>query len=176
MATSESESGGIRAGHIDAENVVSGVQMQGGNQQQAAALVRLAEAIKRGEISADEIKARNLVSGLQYIADPTTASKEDLQHELVALQTRLEQAIVAQEIPDAADAEDATEGLVTAESEMAKPQPNGQRVLRKLDEVSTILTRSAEAAEATGKLGALVIQLAPLAATVWQVAQRLLGG
>ena len=44
-------------------------------------------------LSAEEIKARNLVSGLQYIADPAHASVEDLRRELVALRTQLEQAI-----------------------------------------------------------------------------------
>src|SRR5713101_9309536 len=138
MATNSNEQGGIHARRIDAENVVSGTQIQGGDAQSAAALVSLAQAIQRGDISADEIKARNLVSGLQYIADPTQASVEDLRRELAALRTKLEQAIAAQEIPEAADAEDARESLTTAEDELAKPQPHGNRVLRKLDEFSQI--------------------------------------
>ncbi len=167
---------GIYARHIEAENVVSGIQIQGGNAQSAAALIQLAQAIQRGDISADEIKARHLVSGLQYIADPSYASADDLRHELAALRTKLEQAIAAHEISDAADAEDAQESLTIAETELAKPQPNGGRVLRKLDTLSQIVTRSAETAQAAGKLGAMVIQLAPVAATLWQVVQKLLGG
>ena len=66
--------------------------------------------------------------------------------------------------------------MATVETELAKPEPNGNRVLRKLDELSQIITRSAETADAAGKLGALVIRLAPLAATLWQVAQHLFGG
>ncbi len=176
MTTNSTEPGGIHARRIEADNVVSGTQIQGGDVQSAAALVSLAQAIARGDISADEIKAHNLVSGLQYIADPTQVTIEDLRRELAALRTRLEQAIAAQEIPDAADAEDAQESLTTAETELAKPQPNGGRVLRKLDALSQIVTRSAETAQAAGKLGAMVIQLAPLAATLWQLAQKLLGG
>ncbi len=176
MTTNSNEQGGIHARRIEADNVVSGTQIQGGDVQSAAALVQLAQAIQRGDISADEIKARNLVSGLQYIADPTQASIEDLRRELATLRTRLGQAIAAQEIPDPADAEDAQESLTTAEAELAKPQPNGGRVLRKLDALSQIVTRSAETAQVVGKLGAIVIQLAPLAATLWQVAQKLLGG
>lgn len=175
MTTNNQEPEGIRAKRIQAENVVSGVQMQGGDPQQAAALISLAQAIRRGEISADDIVARNLVSGLQYIADPAQASTEDFRRELTALRSKVEQATATQEIPDAADAEDVKESLASAEVELAKSQPNGQRVLRKLDEVNTILTKSAQAAEATGKIGALVIQLAPVAATLWQVAQRLFG-
>ena len=176
MATNSNNQGGIHARRIEADNVVSGTQIQGGDAQSAAALVQLAQAIQRGDISADEIKARNLVSGLQYIADPTQASVEDLRRELAALRTKLEQAIAAQEIPDTADAEDAQESLTTVETELAKPQPNEGRVLRKLDALSQIVTRSAETAQAAGKLGAMVIQLAPVAAMVWQVAQKLLGG
>ncbi len=116
------------------------------------------------------------MSGLQYIADPTQASVEDLRRELAALRAKLEQAIAGQEIPDVADAEDAQESLKSAEDELAKPQPHSNRVLRKLDEFSQIMTRSAETAEAAGKLGSSVMQLAPLAAAVWQIAQKLLGG
>ncbi len=71
----------------------------------------------------------------------------------MALRTKLEQAIAAQEIPDAADVEDAQESLKSAEEELAKPQPRGNRVLRKLDELSQIVTRSAETAESAGKPG-----------------------
>jgi len=176
MSTHEHEPGGIHARHIEADNVVSGVQIQGGDAQTASSLIHLAQSIRRGEIHAEEIKARNLVSGLQYIADPAQASVEDLRRELLALRAQLEQAIASQEFSDPANAQDAQDSLATAETELAKPEPNRNRVLRKLDELSQIITRSAETADAAGKLGALVIRLAPLAATLWQVAQHLFGG
>ncbi len=175
MNTNRNGQGGIRVKRIEAENVVSGVQIQGGEAQSAAALVSLAHAIQRGDISAEEITARNLVSGLQYISDPAQANMEDLRRELASLHTQLEQAVAAHEIPDAADANDAISNLTSAEAELVKPEPNSNRVLRKLDELSQIVTRSAETAEAAGKLGALVIRLAPVVATLWQVAQRHLG-
>src|SRR5439155_17301148 len=101
MTTEPQVPGSIRAKRIQADNVVSGVQFQGGDPSQAAALVQLAQAIKRGDITADDITARNVVSGLQYLADPATASTEDLRKELAAFQTKLDQAIVAQELPSA---------------------------------------------------------------------------
>ena len=55
--------------------------------------------------------------------------------------------------------------------QLAAPQPHGNRVVRKLDEVSKILTRSAELAVATGKISAVAIQLTSFAATLWQAAQ-----
>src|SRR5438132_14156637 len=109
MTTNRNEEGGIYARRIEAENVVSGMQIQGGDAQTAAGFVQLAQAIRRGDIRADEIKARNLVGGLQYIADPAHASVDDLRRELVALRTQLEQAIAAQEIADVADGKGARE-------------------------------------------------------------------
>jgi len=164
MSTNGNEPGGIHARRIEAENVVAGVQIQGGDAQTASSLIQLAQSIRRGKISAQEIKARNLVSGQQYIADPAQASVEDLRRELLALRTQLEEAVAAQD------------SLATAETELTKSQPNGNRVLRKLDELSQIITRSAQTADAAGKLGALIIRLAPVAATLWQVAHHLFGG
>src|SRR6266487_5754809 len=98
MNTNRNEHGGIRAKRIEAENVISGVQIQGSETQSATAFVSLAHAIRRGEISAEEIKARNLVSGLQYILDPTQANIEDLRREVASLHVQLEQVIAAHEI------------------------------------------------------------------------------
>lgn len=77
-------------------------------------MVSLAQAIHRGEICAEEIKTRNLVSGLQYIADPAQTCVEDLRHEIAALRIQVETAISAQEISDAAA--DAKESLAAAEA------------------------------------------------------------
>lgn len=170
------QTGGIRAGRIEAESVVDGVQMQGGDAQAAAGLVALAQAIRRGGISAEEIKARNLVSGLQFIADPGQATADDLRQEVAALREQLAQAIAAGEVADQADAEDAQEALATAEKELAAARPKGNRVVRKLAEAADVLTHGAAAAEALGKVGAQIIKLAPIAATLYQIAQTLFGG
>ena len=168
--------GGIHAGRIEAENVVDGVQMQGGDAQMAAGLVELARAIQRRGISAEEIRTGNLVSGLQYIADPTQATPAELRSEIAALQQQVQEAIAAGEISEAADAEDVRDALAKAEAELATPQPQGARVVRKLAEATDILTRSAEVAQAAGNFGLQIIKLSPIAATLWQIAQRLWGG
>lgn len=170
------ETNGIHADRIEAENVVAGVQIQGADAETATALVDLARAIRQGRISAIEIKAKNLVSGLQYIADPTQATAIELQREVAALRKQVEQAIVNGEMADTAEAEDAQEALEKAETELAEPQPQGNRIVRKLAEASEILTRSAGTAQAAGKVGLQIIKLAPIAATLWQIAQRLWGG
>jgi hypothetical protein len=166
---------GIHAKRIQADNVVSGIQIQGGDPAQSAHLVQFAQAIRRGEVSAEDISASSIVSGLQYIADPATAGIDDLRRELTAFRAKLDQVIAAQELPTKDDEQDANESLRLAEAELAKSQPNRQRVLRKLDEVNVIVTKSAEIAQASGKIGAFVVQLAPIAATLWQIAYRVLG-
>lgn len=168
--------GGIRARHIEAVNVVEGVQVRGGDAETAAGLVKLAKAIRSGGISAEEIKTQHLVSGLQYIADPTEATASDLRREIAALRDQLAQAIADGEITDKADAEDAEEALATAEKELDESEPKGNRVVRKLAQVAEILTHSAEVAAALGKVGTRVIKLAPVAATLYQIAQKLFGG
>ncbi|EFH79693.1 hypothetical protein [Ktedonobacter racemifer] len=175
MSADNQQPGGIRAKRIQADNIVSGIQIQGGDAQSASSLVQLAQAIQRGEITADDITTRNLVSGLQYIADPAHATTEDVRCELASLRQQVETAIAAQEIPDEDEAKAATEDLTVAEKELGKSQPNGEKVLKRLKNVNEILTQSAQAAEQAGKIGALVIKLAPIAATVWQVTRGLLG-
>jgi hypothetical protein len=168
--------GGIRARRIEAESVVDGAQVRGGDAESAAGLVELAKAIRRGGISAEEIKARDLVSGLQYIADPTQPTAGELQREVAALREQLAQAVAAGEVADEADAEDAQAALNETEEELAEPAPQGDRVVRGLAKVTDILTRTADAAQALGQVGAQVIKLAPIAATLYQLAVKLFGG
>lgn len=174
MTSNYNWQGGIHVEHIVSENVVSGIQIKVGDAQSAAAFVRLAQAIQRGDISVEEIKICHLISGLQNIANSTKAKMEELDRKLLALRTKLELRLAAQEIPDTADAEDARESLTIAEDELAKLQPLGNRVLRKLDAFGYNVTCNGQTP--TGKLGAMAIQLAPLAAIVRQVVQKLLGG
>ncbi len=98
-----------------------------------------------------------------------------MRKELATFQTKLDQAIASKELPSAGAAQDAKDSVAAAAAELAQPQPDGERVVRKLDEVSKIVTKSAEIAQASGKIGTVVVQLAPVAAVLWQVAQRLFG-
>jgi len=174
MGEKEQLQGGIKARKIQANNVVSGAQIRGlDTQQTAEALIKLANTIRRGEIEADEIVALDVVIGLQYITNPAQASSEDLQRELAVTRAKVDEAIAAQEIPDQGEAERIKENLATAAKELAKPQPNGRQILDKLDDANTLLTKSAQAAEAAGKIGAQIIKLSPIIATLWQAAHHL---
>jgi hypothetical protein len=170
------QTGGIRAGRIVAENVVDGVQITGADAQTAESLIRVAKDIQRGAITADEIRAKNIVTGLQYISDPANASADSLRKELAVFKQKLDDVIKAGEIPDAADAADAADAkdaIEKVETEAKAKAPLGKRIVRKLGEITEILTKSAEAMKAAGNLEAQIIKLAPYAAALWLAAQNI---
>lgn len=168
--------GGIRAGRIEAENVVSGVQQIGGGLADAAGAVALAEALRQGSISAGSIQARNVVAGFQYIADPTQATADQLRQEVAALRQQLAAAVTAGEIAQTADVEDAQDALDTAEQALAEETPQGGRIVRKLREAADILAEGARTAEAARQAGQALLKLAPAAAALYQIANQLFGG
>jgi hypothetical protein len=164
---------GIRAGKIEAENVVDGVLLQGGSPEAARSLVALANAVRRGGITADEIRAGSVVSGLHFVGEQAPTTAADLRAELTALRERVTQAIEAGEIAKRGDAEDVATALAQAATELEQPQPDGERVVRKLESAAKLLTAVAGAAQAAGQVGAQVIQLAPLTAMLWKLAQTI---
>jgi hypothetical protein len=89
------------------------------------------------------------------------------------LKQQLAEAIAAGEIDKAGDAEDVQADLIEVETELAKTEPQGNRVLRKLKSVTDILTESATVAQKAGKVGLAIIKLAPVAATLYQIAVNL---
>lgn len=168
--------GGIQAKTIKADNVVQGMQQLGGDLTDAANAVALAEALRSGSITADSIEAKNVVSGLQYIADPAQATPDELRQEISHLRQQLAAALAAGEIEADADVKDVQDALDEAETELAQPQPQGNRVVRKLKEAAEILTEGAKATEAAQKVGLALIKLAPVAAALYQIATKLFGG
>jgi hypothetical protein len=165
------QKGGIRARHIEAQNVVDGVMASPEALQHAGELVGLARAIERGGISADTIKARNVVSGL-YV--PSAETPEELRREVARLRAQVRVAVEAGEIEHEGDAEDALDALSTAEEELAEAEPRERRVGRKLKEAAEVLTEAAEAATAAGKVGRAVVKLAPVAMMLWKLAEAIL--
>jgi hypothetical protein len=172
-SSSRVQKGGIRAGRIEAENVVDGVQMQGGAPDDAAQLIELAQAIQRGGITAGEIKAGNVVSGLQFLTGAPPKTPADLQREVAALRRQVAQAVAAGEIASVDDAEDVTDALDKAEAELDKADPSGRRVVRKLNAAAEILTGVAGTAQAARNVGLTVIRLAPVVAALSQLAQAI---
>lgn len=175
IITGDSSQGGIVAHTIKADNVVQGIQQLGGDLSDSAGLVALAEALRQGRITADSIEAQNVVAGFQYIADPTHTTPDELRQEIKQLQQQLAKAIREGELAETADVTDAQEALDKAEKELKQEKPEGNRVIRKLKEATDVLTQSAHVAEAAGKVGLAVIKLAPIAATLYQIAIHLFG-
>ncbi|RPJ22576.1 MAG: hypothetical protein EHM35_18095 [Planctomycetaceae bacterium] len=106
--TPPTRTGGVRAGRdLKADNIVTGVQVQGADAETARALLELARAIESGSVEAvRDIIAKNIVTGFQYVGQGGTApNQEQFQKELAALREQLAQAVKAGEIEDANDAE-----------------------------------------------------------------------
>lgn len=175
LRQSQAQTGGIHARTIKAQNVVDGAQFQGGMPDDAADLLRLSKEIARGGIHADHIDAQSLVSGLQYIADPKTATPEQLRQEVAALRESAQTAIQAGEIQNQGDAQDLDESLEKAQNELASPTPQGSRVVRALKTTTEILNQTADTLKAGGKVQTQAMKLAPTAAAVYSVAQLLFG-
>ena len=170
------QSGGIRVGNItDSEKVKIGASVQGGS---AADAVALTNAIMSGRITVGDItRSKDVNVGLRHITDPDNATLDELRQEVAALAEQLA-AIRADDPLDETESEDAEEAaadLATVERELAKSEPSKGRILRKLESTTKVLTAGADAAEAGEKVGGYLIKLAPIAATLYQLAQKLLG-
>lgn len=173
------QTGGIHANTIKADNVVQGAQVIGDRSDDganlAAQLSDLAKAVGQGSITADSIEAQNVVVGLQYITDPNKATPTQLQQEVAYLKWQLADALAAAGKPPSNDMMDVQDALEKAEAELGQAEPQGRRVLRKLEEVAEILTESAKVTDAAQKVGEAVGKLAPVAVTIYQTAVKLFG-
>jgi hypothetical protein len=81
--TSRARTGHVRAGRdLKADNIVTGVQVQGANAEAARELLALARQMETGSVAAvqDNI-AKNVVTGLQYLGQgvrrPTWSSSNE---------------------------------------------------------------------------------------------------
>ncbi|MGE3536578.1 MAG: hypothetical protein AB7N91_03965 [Candidatus Tectimicrobiota bacterium] len=154
--------GGIKAGSIRAVNVVDGVQIQGADAATVQAL--LAQRLESGGIEVlQELIATNVVTGLQYLGQAgSPPTREQFQQELRAVQTQLTAAVQAGEIADPDDAEDAQKAVTRALAQSQEPQPVAERLLKQIDQATTIVSKAASAAEAAEKFQAVVVKLAPI--------------
>jgi hypothetical protein len=169
--------GGVRAGRkIEAENIVTGTQVQGADAETARALLELAREIESGSVEAvQDIIAKNVVTGFQYIGQGgTTPNLEQFQQELVALREQLAQAVKAGEIADTYDAEDAQKAVDRAIEQTRAQPPAAEKVTSHLERAATIITKAGTVAESVGKVQALVIKLAPVATALGRLASMIL--
>lgn len=168
-------SGSIKARNIKADKLVVGVQLQGGDAEMARAALELTKNFQSGDIEATEdITAKNFVVGFQYLGQGgSEPDREQFRRELAALQKRLDEAIAAGEILDPYEAEDAQTALKRAAEQATAEQPEKEKLAVQLDRATNILTTAGETAVAAGKFGLKIIKLAPVAAGLKLLAERL---
>ena len=171
--TPPTRTGGVRAGgKIEAENIVTGTQVQGGDAETARALLELARVLESGSVEAvQDIIVKNVVTGFQYLGQGGTAPNlEQFQQELAALRERLAQAVKAGEITDGYDAEDAQKAVDRAVEQSQAQKPAADKITPQLERAAKIINQAATAAESAGKLQAAVIKLAPIATALYRLA------
>jgi hypothetical protein len=170
--TPPTRTGGVRAGRdLKADNIVTGVQVQGADAETARALLELARAIESGSVEAvRDIIAKNIVTGFQYVGQGGTApNQEQFQKELAALREQLAQAVKAGEIEDANDAEVAQKAVDRAIEQTQAQKPAAEKIVPHLDRAATIINKAGTVAESAGKIQAAVITLAPVATALYRL-------
>ncbi len=156
--------GGVKAGgSIQAENIVTGVQAQGGDTEMAQKFLDAAQQLKSGGVeAAQDIITRNIVTGFQYLGHNGQLSREQFEQELVALRAQLAQAIQANEIEDAYEAEDVQQAVERAIEQTQAEQPEASKISGQLEKAATIIESAAKTAQAAKMFGATIIKLAPV--------------
>jgi hypothetical protein len=162
---SGSRTGGVKAGrNIEAENIVTGVQVQGADAETARALLALAKDIDSGSVEAvQDIIAKNIVTGFQYLGQGgSELTRDQFQQELTALREQLARAIAAGEIEDEEHAEDVQTAVDRTIKHTQAETPVAEKITTNLDRAASIITQAATVAESAGKFQAAVIKLAPV--------------
>ena len=175
--TLRTRTGGVKAGgKIEADNIVTGAQVQGADAETARELLALARELESGSVEAvQDIIAKNIVTGFQYVGQGGTAPNlEQFQQELAALRAQLAQAVKAGEIADAYDAEDAQKAVDRAVEQSQAQKPAADKITPQLDRAVKIINQAATAAESAGKFQAAVIKLAPIATGLYRLASLIL--
>jgi hypothetical protein len=175
--TPPTRTGGVKAGgKIEADNIVTGAQVQGADAETARQLLTLARELESGSVEAvQDIIAKNIVTGFQDVGQGGTAPNlEQFRQELTALRAQLAQAVKAGEIAGAYDAEDAQKAVDRAVEQSQAEKPAADKITPQLDRAVKIINQAATAAESAGKLQAAVIKLAPIATALYRLASLIL--
>jgi hypothetical protein len=174
--TSSSPTGRVKAGRdLKADNIVTGVQVQGADAETARALLALAREIESGSVEAvRDLIAKNVVTGFQFIGRGGTApNEEQFRQELASLRAQLAQAVQAGEFTEAYEAQDAQTAVDRAVEQSQAQQPTAEKIVSHLERAATIINKAGTVAESAGKIQAAVIKLAPVAAALYRLASVL---
>lgn len=166
-------SGGVKAGrNIQADNIVTGVQIQGADAETAQKLLESAQQIKNGSVEAvQDIIAKNIVTGFQYLGQGGQVTRQQFDKELAAVKEQLAEAIAANEIEDEEEAEDAQTAVKRAIKHSQAEQPTAEKITKNLTKAAEIIEGAANTAKSAKNFGARVIQLVPVVLGLAKIAQ-----
>ena len=165
---------GIKAKTIEARRVVDGVLQEGGSAADAEALAGAASKLGGG-IEADLIKADTVARGYMYIADPATATADQLQKEVAALCKQLDAILAASDVPIKVrrTVEDAADDLKKVDAAIG--EKDGGRAQDKLGSASTALKKMGDVVGNASTLGTKLAGLAGAVGGLVTIASKIFG-
>lgn len=172
MSDANTQSGNkltIRKGKI--KNLTVGEQVDAPDADAAAHVLKnLPEREGRNEASLGDAEIDSAVVGLRV----TVGKASDLAPHIDALAKQVDEAAAAGEITGD-DKQDSHAALDRVKTEIAKPKPDGKRVVDNLKKVSDAFESVRKTGENAAKIGKVIVQAAPYAVTVFQAAKALFG-
>lgn len=172
MSDANTQSGNkltIRKGKI--KQLTIGEQIHAPDAAAAADVLKsLPEQKGRNEATLGDAEIDSAVVGLRV----TVGKASDLAPHVDALAKQVDQAAAAGEITGD-DKQDAHTALDRVKTEIARPKPDGKRVVDNLKKVSDAFESVRKTGENAAKIGKVIVKAAPYAVTVFQAAKALFG-
>ncbi len=148
--------------------------LRGPSDDVATTLLRLAETLRKGGVSAGMLVASKEVSGFRVITNPDLATFPQLRQELATLRSRLEDALVAGHVAPSSTIEESRRSLAKAALELARPDDETGPILLRLSWAADHLLKAGKQARTDDDLTPTLARLAVSAATLWRIAARML--
>ncbi|MBX3061278.1 MAG: hypothetical protein KF770_32885 [Anaerolineae bacterium] len=121
-------------------------------------------------IGGSTLTAQN-IAGRDINIGPVPQTRDEFAAQLQQLETLLQQAIAAKELPTTHDAETLVEDLEDVVKEVKAEQPRNGRITRRLEDMTEIVDSAGKVAEAAGKTGAFILKAAPILAGLAKAVQ-----
>lgn len=159
----------IRKGKI--KRLTIGEHVDAPDADAAAKIVKsLPEQKGSNEAHLGDAEIDSAVVGLRV----TVGKVSDLAPHVSALAKQVDEAAAAGEITGD-DKQDAHTALDRVKAEIAKPKPDGKRVVDNFKKVSDVFESVRKTGENAAKIGKVIVKAAPYAVEVYRVAKTLFG-
>lgn len=103
--------------------------------------------------------------------ESATVNKAELAQQIAQLRTEIDKILQAGEIQNQGDVEDVNDAVEKANTEVGKDAPDGERVVRHLTVLTTILEKTSAMLQASGAVGAYVLGVVPYAQKILEFAR-----